>query len=94
VNEIKLYLRTLLSSHDNKENAASVIAGDNEYVDHVVNTPLSADHYSVLKKYVRYIGVTRSFREVIDFFKTPSGETPAGFKIEYELSENDLHEHG
>lgn len=87
MNEIKLYLRTLLSSHDTNENSVSVITGDKEYVDRVLNTPLSADSYSFLKEHVRYVGVTRNFREVIDYFKTPAGETPAGFKIEYELSE-------
>jgi hypothetical protein len=55
-----------------------------------LNTPLSADHFAFLKNHVRYVGVTRNFREVIDYFKTPAGETPAGFKIQYELTENDV----
>ena len=90
MNEIRLFLKTLLSSHDTQVDQVSVISRDKEYVDRVLNTPLSADHYSFLKKHVRHVGVTRNFREVIDYFKTPAGETPAGFRIQYELTENDF----
>ncbi|MFZ2286990.1 MAG: transaldolase family protein [Bacteroidales bacterium] len=90
MNEIRLFLKTLLSSYDSQVDQPSVITGDKEYVDRVLNTPLSADHYSFLKKHVRHVGVTRNFREVIDYFKTPAGETPAGFRIQCELTGNDF----
>jgi hypothetical protein len=90
VNEIKSFIKTLVSSYDQKDNAATVIPGDKKYVDRVLNAPLSADHFNFLKNSVRYVGVTPNFREVIDYFKTPAGETPAGFKLQYEQSENNV----
>jgi hypothetical protein len=36
------------------------------------------------------VGVTKNFREVIDYFNTPAGETPQGFKICYELCETNV----
>ena len=90
MNEIKLTLNTLLSASDNKDSLATIINSDITYVDRVLNTPLSAAHYDFLKDIVRYVGVTTNFREVIDYFKTPAGETPAGFKIQYELTEKNV----
>jgi hypothetical protein len=90
VNEIKLSLKTLLFSHGDKESAVAVISSDEKYIDRVLNTPFSTDHYTFLKNNIRYVGVTRNFREVIDYFKVPDGETPAGFKIRYELAENNV----
>jgi len=90
VNKIRISIGTLLSSNTGGENRASVITADKEYVDRVLNAPLSEEHYSFLKKHVSHVGVTRNFREVIDYFKTPAGETPAGFSIRYDLTENDV----
>lgn len=90
MHKIRLTLKTLLSSNPGQESQLSVITADKEYVDRVLNTPLSADHYDFIKKHVRHAGVTRNFREVIDYFKTPAGETPAGFRIQYELTESDV----
>ncbi len=90
MNEIKISLKTFLFSHGDKESAVAIIASDEKYVDRVLNTPFSTDHYSFLKNNIRYIGVTQNFREVIDYFKVPAGETPAGFKIQYELVENNV----
>ena len=90
MNEIKISLKTLLSSHDKKESAAIVIDGETEYVDRVMNTPISDKHYSFMKENIKYVGVTRNFREIIDYFKTPAGETPAGFKVQYELTERNV----
>ena len=90
MNNIKLSLKTLLSSYNNNEITTTVISTDKEYVDRVLNTPLSAEHFEFLKNNIRYVGVTENFREIIDYFKVPAGETPAGFKIQYELPENNV----
>ena len=90
MNKFKLTIRTLLTTLDQKESPVSVISKEKEYVDRVLNAPLSADHYSFLKNNIRYVGVTSNFREVVDYFKTPAGETPAGFKIQYELTESNV----
>ncbi len=90
MNHIKLSLRSLLYSYEQKESTATVIASDIEYVQRVIDTPVSAEHYNFLKNNIKYIGVTTNFKEVIDYFKTPAGQTPAGFKIQYELTENNV----
>ncbi len=90
MNHIKLSLQSLLSSYNQEETTTNVISSDKEYVDRVLNTPLSAEHYNFLKSNAKYIGVTKNFQEIVDYFKTPAGETPAGFKIQYELTENNV----
>ena len=90
MNEIKLSLKTIISAHNKKDSLATVISSDVKYVDRVLNTPLSAAQYDFLKDIVKYVGVTTNFREVIDYFKTPAGETPAGFKVQYELTEKNV----
>lgn len=90
MNNIKLSLSTLLSAHDQKEGLAAVINNEKKYVDRVLNTPLTADEYNFFKDKVKYVGVTANFREVIDYFNTPEGQTPAGFKHELVLTENNV----
>ena len=90
MNQIKLSLRTLLFTNEQAESPVNVIAKDKEYIDRVLNMPISADHYNFLKSNIRYVGVTSNFREIIDYFKTPEGETPAGFKVQYELTESNV----
>lgn len=86
MNDINITLKTLLLAH-NDESHISVISNDEEFVNRVINNPISKELYSFLRNNIKYIGVTPNFRKIIDYFKTPAGETPAGFKIEYELSE-------
>jgi hypothetical protein len=90
VNEIKLSIKSLVSAYEEKENIATIIGSEKKYVDRVLNTPLSGQHYAFLKDIIKYVGVTRNFRQVIDYFKTPEGETPAGFKVQYEMAENNV----
>ncbi|MCX6011864.1 MAG: transaldolase, partial [Chloroflexi bacterium] len=90
MNELKLSLKTLLTAYDKKDSQTTIIGNDVKYIDRVLNTPLSAAHYDFLKDKVKYVGVTSNFREVIDYFKTPARETPAGFKVQYELTENSV----
>ena len=90
MNEFKLSLNTIVSAYDKKDSQATIISSDVKYVDRVLNTPLSTAQYDFLKDNIKYVGVTSNFREVIDYFKTPAGETPAGFKVQYELTENNV----
>jgi len=90
VNELKISLKALVSALDKKDSLATVINSDVKYVDRALDAPLSAAHYHFLKDIVKYVGVTANFREVIDYFKIPAGETPQGFKIRYELVENNV----
>lgn len=90
MNNIKLTLNTLLSAHESKDGLAAVINIDKSYVDRVLNTPMTAEEYRFFKDIVKYVGVTTNFREVVDYFKTPDGQTPAGFKQELVLTENNV----
>ncbi len=90
MNEIKLFLKSIVSAQNQKDSIAAIINSDKEYVDRVLNTPLSPEDFNFLKNSIKFVGVTRNFREVIDYFKVPAGETPAGFKIQYQINENNV----
>ena len=60
----------------------AAVRGEEEYVERIWKTPVSLELIRELAPMVKYIGVTQEFKEAVDYFKTPSGETPAGFRIE------------
>jgi transaldolase len=62
------------------------VRGDEAYVNRAINTPISLEDYKALKDIVKFVGVTDEFKNVIETFKTPEGETPAGFRREYKLA--------
>ena len=90
MSEIKLLLKSFVTAQNPKESVATIINSDTDYVNRVLNTPLSLEHYNFLKNIIKYVGVTRNFREVIDYFKVPATETPAGFKIQYLIEEDSV----
>ncbi|MBU3875944.1 transaldolase family protein [Faecalicatena sp. AGMB00832] len=67
-----------------------IISSDEGYVRRALHQNISLNEYEFLKKTVRYIGASDRFKDVIDLFKVPEGETPAGFKIEYNMKENQI----
>lgn len=81
---IKTTLRALVRS-DTNSNGASIISGEEAYANRALDLSISLDLYQSAKPVTRTIGVTRTFRDVIDYFKVPEGETPAGFRMEYVL---------
>ena len=81
---IKTTLRAFVKS-DTKSSGASIISGEEAYANRVLDLPISLDLYQAAKPITDHIGVTRTFKDVIDYFKVPEGETPAGFKIKYVL---------
>ena len=62
---------------------AKVIDADKEFVDRVLDMPLTADEHLALSGAVEHVGVTDRFRDVIKTFLAvaPTG-TPAGFRRE------------
>ena len=64
---------------------APVIANDEPYIQHVKNLLLPSQEFKYLAEAVKYIGVTERFRDVIQTFDVPAGETPAGFRVESKL---------
>jgi hypothetical protein len=87
MSEIKLLLKSLVTAQTSKETVAAIINSDTEYVNRVLNSELCLKQYDSLKKMIKYVGVTKNFREIIDYFKVPANETPAGFKIQYLIEE-------
>lgn len=87
MNEIKLLLKSLVTSQNPKENVATIVNSEKKYVERVLHNQLTLEQYNFLKEIIRHIGVTKNFREVIDYFKVPAGETPAGFRVQYLMEE-------
>ncbi len=67
-----------------------IVSKDEAYVRRALHQNISFDEYAFLMKVVKYIGVSERFRDVIDRFHVAEGETPAGFKIEYNMKENQI----
>ncbi len=61
------------------------VRGDEEYVTRILDQQLDPQQYSDLKVAAKHLGVTQEFKDVVDYFKTEAGHTPAGFRIEYKL---------
>jgi transaldolase len=72
----KCTLQTLLNS------GKQIVRNAEDYVNRVLGQPISFAFYNEIKPVINYIGVTDNFRETVDYFHTPEGETPAGFRTE------------
>lgn len=67
------------------ESGVKVLGGCETYLERIKNHDLSLNLYDQIKKYGKALGVTETFKKVIDYFHIPEGETPAGFRVEYRL---------
>jgi Transaldolase/Fructose-6-phosphate aldolase len=68
----------------------ATVFGEESYVRRVAHHALSLDAVRALDSRARAIGVTSEFREVVDHFRTPPDETPAGFRIDLRLEADGL----
>lgn len=66
-----------------KSLGADVVRNEEQYVNRILNSEMSACEFKALSERTKFIGVTDRFKDVIKTFDTPEGETPAGFKVEY-----------
>jgi len=67
-----------------------IASKDESYVRRALGKKISFREYEFLSKAIRYIGASTRFRQVIDYFKVPAGETPAGFRGEYNMKEDHI----
>ena len=67
-----------------------IAAGDEAYVRRALHQKISFEEYAFLIDTVKYIKASDRFRDVIDLFKVKENETPAGFKIEYNMVKNQI----
>lgn len=79
-------IKYTLSSAFAGENKLPVVFGDEKYVERILNHTIDAELYDEFIRRGCALGVTDYFKEVIDYFKTAPGETPAGFRVDYELA--------
>lgn len=80
IKDIKVSIDTIL-----KSDGISAVNGDEAYVYRINNQYMDIEDYIRLKDIVKHIGVTSNFKEIIDYFDVPKDETPAGFRLEYQL---------
>lgn len=64
------------------------VRGDESFVSRVKDMPVSKEEFFDLTKMAKYVGVTEQFKDVINTFHTPEGETPAGFKREFVMEKD------
>ena len=69
---------------------ASAAKGEETYVHRVSNILLDTEDFLHLSEKVKYIGVTPRFKDIIQTFRSPEGEIPAGFRIESSLQPDGL----
>jgi hypothetical protein len=62
---------------------ANIARGEEVYINRVLNHSIDAGMFKEFKDNLQHLGVTDNFKEIIDYFKIPEGETPPGFRIEY-----------
>jgi hypothetical protein len=69
---------------------AQVVADDTSYAERALDHKIDFREFKFLSNAVGFISVSERFKDVIDTFGTPEGETPAGFRVEYNLRGNQL----
>lgn len=77
---LHFYLRSLLGDD------ITYVRGDEAYVNRAIDHEIQLEEFKLLSNQIKYIGVTEEFKEIIDYFKVPEGEVPAGFKIQYNVA--------
>jgi hypothetical protein len=64
--------------------------GEDGYVERIADQPLDRTTFHELKDVARHVGVTPAFKEIVDYFGTPPGHTPPGFRIDMSLEPEGL----
>lgn len=83
-------IKYTLSSLYGPGNKRPVVSGDESYVDRILPHEIDRELYDELILRNAALGVTAGFKEVIDYFHVPAGETPAGFRVEYKMEHDGL----
>lgn len=89
VGRIQTTIGSLLKSARGSSGAA-IVQGDEEHVRRVTGFSLDFTLFKELSQTCRYVGVTPNFRDIVCHFKTPPGETPAGFRVEFSLEQDGI----
>ncbi len=79
---VNFYFKTFLKN-ELSATGASIVRGEEGYVNRVLSHSIDAGTFKEFKDNIQYLGVTKNFTEIIDYFKVAEEETPPGFRIEY-----------
>jgi hypothetical protein len=82
--EIQCTLSSLAES-SSAEGRIATVPGDEYYLRKAYRFPLSLGTFTFLLQHVHFIGVTPAFRKIVDYFKVPDDQLPAGFRMELHL---------
>lgn len=82
--EVRCTLSSLIGA-EGRMRRVGIIPGDEPYVSRTFHFPLAFSVYSELLNVVDYVGVSNSFRRIIEYFEVRDGELPAGFRLELRL---------
>ena len=66
------------------------VIGEEPYVRRVLDQPLTSTAFAELGTISRHLGVTAEFKAVIDYFGTPEGHTPPGFRVAWNVEPGGL----
>lgn len=66
----------------------AVVSGHECFVARTKGFDVEFETFLRISKFVRRVGVTKNFMDIIGYFHTPAEETPAGFRAEYELKKD------
>ena len=83
-------IKYTLSSLYGPGNKRPVVSGDESYVDRILPHEIDRELYDELLLRNAALGVTAEFKEVINYFHVPAGETPAGFRVDYKMEHDGL----
>src|SRR6056297_257744 len=86
--KINVSINSLLDSEGAGGKKIEMVNGEESYVQRVADLPVKFDLFTKAKKYTKHVGVTKNFKEVIDYFNVSESKTPAGFRIEFDLDKN------
>lgn len=81
-------IRVCLSSF--MDCGAIAVEKDKPYLKRILNQSFSFEEFARLSNFVKYIGVSSYFREIIDLFSGGNEDLPAGFRLTYSLQSGGL----
>lgn len=69
---------------------AIAVEKDKPYLKRILNQPFSFEEFSRLANFVKFVGVSSYFREIVDLFGGDNEDLPAGFRLTYSLQSGGL----
>ncbi len=81
---LRIPIRSLLQESTNGE-GLKIVSEEEQYVKRVQDVEIPFSLYQQIRSIGKRLGVTKNFREIIDYFQVPPDETPPGFRIEFLL---------